>query len=374
MLRETTLTTAAARLAHLFFDMRGRRSFTTPKKALILKPCCVSQVMLTTPLLAVLNEAYPDTQFDWAVSQWARPAVAGNPRITELIPAGEAGLSGANRSELRAFIERVRAEAYDTCIVPSRSSWLAYVAWRAGIPQRIGLDVNGRGFSHTMPIQPIPEVHHEAEIYLSLAYGLHIDPQLIVQRGRMEFYPPDQARTAVTARLVEEVDWLGDVPLAVLHPGGGHNPLVTDEQKRWPLTRFARLGNYLARRHGARVVLVGAKSDRTVATALAGMMSQPVTDLTGTVSLGEVGALCEVADLYVGNDAGPTHIAAATGCPTLAIFGPSDPRLSGPFAPQGRVISLASETAVSTPFTWDDGVSVEEAIAAADRLLAKETA
>ncbi len=369
MPRETSLTATAAWFAHLPFTIWGKRSFTTPKKALILKPCCISQVMLTTPLVSVLSEAYPNAQFDWAISQWARPAIVGNPRISELISTGNVGLQRASRKEINALIRRIREQQYDTCIIPSRSSWLAYIAWRAGIPQRIGLDVDGRGFSHTLPVRPSSNIQHEAEIYLSIAQALHIDTKLINRVARMEFYASDRARTTVTARLVEKIDWLGDVPLVVIHPGGGSNPVMQNEQKQWPVERFARLGNYLVRRYEARVVLVGAKEDATLATAVAGMMAYPVDNLAGSISLGEMAALSELANLYVGNDAGPTHIAAATGCPTLAIFGPSSPEVSGPYAPKGRTINLHRETGY--PFDWATGVSVEEAITAVDILLAR---
>ncbi len=367
MSRETSLTAVAAWLAHLPFRIWGKRSFTTPKKVLILKPCCLSQVMLATPLIAVLSETYPNAQFDWAVSPWARPAIAGNPRISELISTGNVGLQRSNRKEVANLIARIREQRYDTCIIPSRSSWLAYISWRAGIPQRIGLDVDGRGFSHTLPVRPSITLKHEAEIYLAIARALSIDPQVVERAACMEFYPSDSARTAITARLVENIDWLGDVPLVVLHPGGGRNPIMHNDQKQWPAERFARLGNYLVRRHEARVVLVGDKEDVALATAVAGMMAYPVENLAGAISLGELGALCELASLYVGNDTGATHIAAATGCPTLALFGPSNPEYSSPYVPGGRMINLYRETAV--PFDWQEGVSVEEAITAADKLL-----
>lgn len=369
MPRETSLTATAAWFAHLPFRIWGRRNFFTPKKVLILKPCCLSQVMLTTPLLAVLSEAYPEAQFDWAISQWARPAVAGNPRISELIATGAVGMGKASRAEIFNLIGRIRAQKYDTCIIPSRSSWLAFIAWRAGIRQRIGLDVDGRGFSHTFPVRPLPETVHEAEVYLSLAHALSIDPRLIKRVARMEFYPPDPARTAMAARLVEEIDWLGDVPLVIIHPGGGRNPVANHELKQWPAERFARLGNHLVRQHHARVVLVGAQEDAALVHAVAGMMSTPVVTLAGGLNLGELGALCELADLYVGNDAGPTHIAAAVGCPTLAIFGPSNPAVSSPYMPQGRVKWVYQETAA--PFTWTQGATVTQTIAAADSLLAQ---
>jgi ADP-heptose:LPS heptosyltransferase len=183
----------------------------------------------------------------------------------------------------------------------------------------------------------------------------------------MEFHPPDVDRTAVARWLVEEVDWLGDRPLVVLHPGGGDNPAQTNLDKRWPTQRFARLANYLARAFGARVVVVGTAEERALVEDVAGMMSFPAAIRAGTIGLGELGALCELASLYVGNEAGSTYVAAATGCPTLAIYGPTDPAVFVPYMVNGRVRTLWQP--FEGEFNWAEGLSVEEATNAADDLL-----
>ena len=120
------------------------------------------------------------------------------------------------------------------------------------------------------------------------------------------------------------------------------------------------------------MLLVGGEADREATKAIAGMMSASPTDLAGRLSLAALGALCEVADLYVGNDTGPTHVAAAVGCPTLAIFGPSDAARSGPYAAKGPVIVLGGQS--NEPFSWENVVTSAEAMDAADRLLRREEA
>ena len=78
--------------------------------------------MLTTPLLAALSNAYPDTRFDWLVSDWARPAIAGNPRLTELVDAGSVNIKSGGFTLLRELAQQLHDEHYDTCIIPSRST------------------------------------------------------------------------------------------------------------------------------------------------------------------------------------------------------------------------------------------------------------
>lgn len=366
MPRETIFTAIIARFARIPFRLMARRPFVPPQKALILKPCCLSQAMLTTPLLSALSKTYPTARIDWAISDFARPVVAGNPRLTELIRTSAAGLNEVSWFEVRDLIYRLRQENYDTCFIPSRSSLLALIAWQAGIPQRVGLHINGRGFAHTLAVIPPPGVKHEAVLYQQLALAAGVDEDTIAA-SQMEYYAPDLDRTAVTRRLVDELDWLGDTPLVIIHPGGGVNPVQSNPLKQWPVERFVRLGNYLIRQHQAQILLVGDESDRPLAETISGLMFAPVANWAGQVSLGQVAALGEVADLYVGNDAGPTHVAAAVGCPTLAIFGPSDPAISGPNASKGRVMTLWRE--YSAPFSWEKGATVDEAAEKANFLL-----
>jgi ADP-heptose:LPS heptosyltransferase len=323
--------------------------------------------MLTTPLLAALGEAFPSSRFDWAVSDWALPAISSNPRVTRIIRTGPGDLAGNTREEMLAFLETARAEGYDTCFIPAQSGVLVRAAQRMRIPQRIDLDVGRRGHARPPAVQPPPGERRIASIYLSLAATVGVD-ESIIRAAEMEFHPPDVDRTAVARWLVEEVDWLGDTPLVVLHPGGGDNPAQTNLDKRWPTQRFARLANHLARTYRARLIVVGTAEERALVEHVAGMMSFPSSSRAGTIGLGELGALCELASLYVGNDAGSTYVAAATGCPTLAIYGPTDPAVFAPYMINGRVKALWRP--YEGEFNWANGVSVEEAAGAADELLA----
>lgn len=323
----------------------------------------MSQVMLTTPLLGVLGGAYPQARFDWAVGEWARPAVATHPRVGELVDSGRVGLPGVTLAELNRFAGELREREYDTCFIPSSAAALAYVAWRAGIPQRVGLDDGGRGSSHTIGVRP-PAGAAAAEAYLALAEALGLE----TGQARMAFYPTDAQRNAALARLTDELGWDGRQPIVVIHPGGGRNPVWEDNRIRWPVERFALLGNRLVRDFKALVLLAGGGEERDLTRAVSGIMSSRVLDLAGQVSLGELGALCELAALYVGNDAGPTHIAAAVGCPTIAIYGPTNATYSRPHAHHDRLIPLWEP--FEGEFSWEKGVSVAQVVAAAQQLLA----
>lgn len=363
---DNIVTLAAANLARIPFWLARRQPFQRPKRALILKPCCLSQVMLTTPLLTAVCEVFPDTRFDWAISKWARPAVSGNPRITKLIDTGSVTFQDGKREDIGLLIEKIRLGDYDTCFVPSRSILLCYIAWRAAIPQRIGLNKGGRGFAYTIPVSLPGQEVNEGETYLRLANSIGISADV-----GSEFYPSDRARTDITRLLVDELDWQGDQPLVIIHPGGGDNPVAADTDTRWPAERYASLANRLVHNLSARVILIGSKEDTPLIKSITGLMSADASDLSGRLDLDHVGALAEVADLYIGNDAGPTHVSAAAGCQTMAIFGPTNPAVSAPYLTKGKVVVLKPEAA-SVPFSWEHGPSVNDVTQVAQELLTND--
>jgi heptosyltransferase-2 len=365
------LITAAARLARIPFVLSRRNPFHKPHKALILQTCCLSQVMLATPLLAALGEAFPEARFDWAVTDWARPAIASNPRVTEILSIGETDLRGASWRQIGQLVLRLRKEHYDTVFIPNPAAILSYIAWQAGIHQRIGLNIKSRGFAHTIPVTPPPDIRDRGTEALLLAEAAGV-PVHISRKVNMEYWPAREERAAITQRLIEEVGWLGDKPLVIMHPGGGVNPRWRNLLVRWPEERLVILGNHLKQAHKAIIILVGMAEERALAEDIAGMMAGKVTNYCGKLGLGEVSALCEVADLYVGNDTGTSQIAAASGCRTLVVYGPTDPGLSRPYSTRGNVHVLwrdLSAGAPDRPFTWKDGVTAEEAIVTVDEIM-----
>lgn len=364
MPQETVLTAVAAHLLRLPFWLQRKRPFLPPQKLLILQPGDLQDILHTTPLLAVLHESFPQTRIDWLVNEPLRPALSGNPNLFQLQSAGETSLHEMRWSDLRQLADELRQERYDTAIIPRGSNLLSWLAWQSGIPQRVGLSVAGRGVAHTISV-PVPtSVMHPTLRQLALLPAMGLPPSRTTAGRKMGFYPSDLDRTAVTRRLVEEVEWLGDAPLVVLNPGGGSGP---GDPRYWPLERYVLLGNHLVRHCGAKVVLVGGEADQPIARDVVGMMITAVANWK--LSLGELGALCEVADLYIGNDVGASCIAAAAECPTLVIFRATSPETSGPYVPQGQLLTLWHPPADAP--THSTVVTVDEATAAARQLLSR---
>jgi lipopolysaccharide heptosyltransferase II len=321
-----------------------------PGRVLIVKPCCIGDVILATPLLACLRRAWPQATIDWLIDDWSIQAVQHHPALNNVLSAPR------NLGTLAA-----RMASYDLLVVPDRSPRLGMAAWLARVPTRAGLDSAGRGFAYTVRARVDPaQVRHEAEIYLDVgrALGLGTD-------GCQASFEPTEEHAQ---RVANKLDL--SRPFVTIHPAGGDNPTTKMPIKRWPVKHFAALAERCATHLGLKVMVLGGPGDSPITAEVLRIMRVPAIDLTGQLNLGEVGALARRATLYVGNDTGISHVAAAAGGRVLMIFGPSDPRRYGPFASPGRArhvwrpIELPGGVSAGPPsdFDWErDGVTVEEA-------------
>ncbi len=362
---------------------QGPHEPTRRVKILILKPCCLGDVLLATPLAAVLSAAWPAAVIDWAIDGHSFPALANNPHV-----AGRLDATGCVRGAwrpgglLRLFLA-IRRGRYDVAFIPERSPLMAWLPALAGVPRRVGLDSGGRGRRHTVRV-PVPAMRHEAELYLDLVRAVGIEPgppQLVFRPTRddqlcarrclaglltagapvdlREPLPvdpvdgasvelPDRAPPAAPRGGMPPVDppdgapqpppGAGSGALVAVHLGGGVNPGMTLAEKRWPPERWAEL---LGRLHaaGERLVVLGGPADLDYVRATLSRTAAPVLNLAGQLTLGETAAVLEQADLYVGHDTGVSHLATAVGAPAVVIFGPTDPRRYGPLPGTGIAVA-----------------------------------
>ncbi|MBI2305066.1 MAG: lipopolysaccharide heptosyltransferase II [Chloroflexi bacterium] len=295
---------------------------------LIIKPCCIGDVLMATPTIDQLRRHFPHAHLAMAVGHWAKAVVANNPHLDEIIPCdGVGGGTGWSLRGYLALLREVRRRRFDVCLVLERSPLLTTLPFLAGIPRRLGLDSAGRGFSLNHPV-PCPSHRHEVLLYLDALGGLGIQPF----SPRLQFFPSTQDQAWAEERLP-----LG--PWMALHPGGGHNPGNVVPVKRWPAVGFAVVANHLMK-GGMGTILVGSEEDKAVAAQIKSQLGGDgqVLDFTGETSLGQLGALLHRCRLFIGNDAGPLHLAAAVDTPAVGIFGPSDPQRYGPFSPRCAVV------------------------------------
>lgn len=334
-----------------------------PRRIVLILPCCIGDVVLATATLAALRRGFPEAHITWAVGGWSKQAVANHPLLDAVLDTGPAALPVRTPGGLWRFVTQLRAGRYDLAVSLVRSPLMSVALLASGIRWRAGLDSGGRGFGYNIraSIQP-DERRNEGEIYLDVARALGLDVT-----GCRANVPVDTADIESVARLLAEQGVTGRY--LVVNPAGGQNPGMTLDIKRWPVENFAALANRLAERYRARVVLVGGQGDAALLDAVAGRLASPLLQFAGTLNFGQIGSVARAALVYVGNDTGLTHYAAAAGAKTVMLLGPSDPQRYAPFVDNAlalwRPVALPGQgVAAGAPLDWDwmrDGISVDEA-------------
>jgi ADP-heptose:LPS heptosyltransferase len=143
--------------------------------------------------------------------------------------------------------------------------------------------------------------------------------------ARVEIFIPESDRAVLASKLAG----LGiqqDALVVSIHPGASWRP------KAWYPERFAEVARQLIEKHSAEVFFVGGREDCDIAERLRALVPGPHAHFALGSSLGETAALIHRSRLFVGNDGGPAHIAAACGTPVVALFGPADPRRFRPWS------------------------------------------
>ena len=326
-IRGRIISCAGRLLARVFRETPVPAGFR-PKSILVVKTCCIGDVLMATPALSALRQAFPQAAISVAVGAWSRSALEGNPDIDEIIDCGNiAGGRSFTASEYFRLVRSLRKRRFDCCIALERSPLLTALPWLARIPVRVGLDSAGRGFSLTVRV-PVPDRRHEAELYLDTVRKIGCEPH----EPRLRFVPSAQDHF----RAEHVLGPLGNAPLVAILPGGGVNPGMSLLAKRWPAERYAAVADRLAAL-GYKVLVIGAPSDRATVDAVKQGMKSCAVDLVGQLNLGELGAVLKRCRVVLANDSGPMHLAVAVGAPVVAIFGPSDPAIYGPYGQDGAV-------------------------------------
>lgn len=345
-----------------------------PNHILIIKPCCIGDVVMTTALLRAIRGAYPQAHITYAVGRAAIGALEGQTALDNLVDIGESSNPAKGIRRLWRLVNQLRALKCDMAFIPDRSPLLGLAAWLAGIPHRVGLDSAGRGFAHTVRAEVHPdEETNEGEIYLRLARAINIPTD--------EFYThidiPLTAKTHIDHRLREKSV---HAPYVVIHPAGGVNAGMVMTSKRWLPHYFAQVADWLHQTYGTTLILIGAKSDMPIVQTVIDHLHSPYHNWAGELNLMQIGALGASSLVYIGNDTGLTHLVAGAGGKTVMILGPSSPKRYAPFNPNALAIwkptSLPAGGVAEADFDWDwvrDGVGVETVIAQLDEWLRRTT-
>lgn len=290
-------------------------------RILIVKLSAIGDCLVASPVARALRERYPAAHLAWAVQSKAKTVVEGNPFLDQII-VQEGGARGLMRA-LRA----VRSGRFDAVLDVQGAFKSAPIVAASGARWRAvssrAEPIARRAANLIVPIEGTPPHALEQYLRVASAFGAgETERRLTLQLGQDErfwageFWKKNGAPSRVVAL----------------------NAASARPIKAWPAAHFAALADALEAR-GVRTLWVGAPNDADLIRQIQGAMRHPSLSAVGQTNLRQLGALLERCALLVSADTGPMHIAAGVGTPVVALFGPTDPRRTGPIGAGHLVLS-----------------------------------
>ena len=298
--------------------MNASRSSESFQRVLIRLPNWVGDMMMALPAIQSLRAALPEAH----LVGMARPEhLELAQRISALDEIIEAGpRTGVDRHRLVwAAMRKLRSADLDAAVLLAPSFEAALTVWFAGIPVRVGHDTDHRValLSRVVPVR----AGHRADGFQDLVLQLGAKASS-VEVG-LQCMPSDRS---YVDRQLERSGFGPDVRPIFINPAAAKKP------RAWASDRFCQLAEAISERHPGVPVFI---HDHHPFDRPKGWPSARSISVVSGVSLVELAALMERCSLYVGNDSGPMHLAAALGVPTIGIYGPSSPGRTSPRGAKG---------------------------------------
>ena len=295
----------------------------------------VGDAIMALPALRAIRHRHPDAQ----ISIVARPYVADiyrDQQICDELVAYDPNGAHRDWSGREKLISDLRTRKFDVALLLQNAFDAAWLAWRAQIPQRIGYARDARSLllTNSIPVPKTGEIPpHEKFYYLELLRRAGWLDQLS-DEPHITLRVPDAARERAAHTLLEAGSRPNALRIAV---GAGAS---YGSAKCWPPDLFAKALNALLSRANADadVILFGTPSELPVSAAIASELLRVPVNLTGKTSIADLPALLSQCHLFLGNDSGAMHVAAAVGLPVVAVFGPTDPDGTAPVTPRVTIV------------------------------------
>ena len=292
------------------------------KRIFIRESNWIGDAIMTTPAISSIKKSFPQAKLFVAANPYVAEILRGNPCIDEFLVFDSKNSINNLLSRFRLFREWGKKYNFDIGILFTNSFKSALEVFLMGIPELAGFDTDGRGFLLTRKIHATAEIlkKHEVEYFLDLIKGIGIEPQSRDLTLRLSEHDEAFAKD-----FFGKNNLLPAQMIITVCAGASLQP------KEWHPERYAKVCDMLVRNLSAQVIILGSNADQIVSSKIISFMEEKAINLAGKTSLRESMAIIKNSDLYIGNNTGPMHIAAAFKTPIVAIMGPSVPEKTAPY-------------------------------------------
>ncbi len=292
------------------------------RRVAVLRANALGDYLVAVPALDALRAAYPDAEVVLLGTPLHAELLAGRPgpvdRVAVVPPSPGVRDPGADaeadRWALEAFFAAMVAERFDLAVqLHGGGRWSNPFLRRLGARLTVGLRTPDAAFLDRW----VPYVYYQHEVLRFLEVVALVGAAPVDLEPRLAVTQADRAAAAraLAGALAGGLAGVGAAgrPLVALHPG------ATDPRRRWPVDRFAAVGDALADA-GADVLVTGSAGERDLVDGVRSRMRRPAAGLAGTLSLSALVGVLERCAVVVANDTGPRHLAAALRTATVSVY------------------------------------------------------
>lgn len=293
----------------------------------------IGDAVMSVAALRELRRLYPDDHLVLAARPWVAGLFENQGLVDEIVRID------TTPSKITNFRQAVSvARGSDQAVLLQNAFGAALVAFSARVPDRAGYRTDGRSWLLTR--FAVPRIkrlgRHQIYYYLDLLYQTGLSPTDYLSDAK---YRPDihliasRQSLELGERLLEEKGIVRSRPVVGLNPGA-----FFGAAKRWFADRYAALADQLIQNLGAQILIFGSADEKRLADEIHGLMHCHPVILAGSTDLPSLMALISLCDLFITNDSGPMHLAAALGTPQIALFGSTDEVATGPYSANAQVV------------------------------------
>ena len=315
------------------------------RRILVLKLDHIGDCIIAFPALRRLKQHFPRAHIAVLTSRVSRPVWSLEPSVDETIefdffhPRSSEGEVERSDEDWQALRRRLAPERFDLAVDLRKHTETRPVLRHTGARHLAGFDFRSQfpwldiALEWTGDQIYVRKRQHNGDDLVNLADAIAAACE--GDRGLIAVRPAAVPLPAPLPAPLPEAGGSASGPLVCVHPGAGN------AMKQWPVEYFAAVIDRLATNEGARIVLIGGEDDADVVAAILTRLRHRdrATSLVGQLSLAELPGLLETAALFLGNDSGPKHLAAALGVPTVGVHaGTVDVREWGPVGPNAIAV------------------------------------
>jgi len=286
---------------------------------------------MTTPAVRAIRKNFPDAEISILAKSWVAPVFENSPYVDHVLIYDDAGKHKGLVGKLRLARE-LKEYRFDATILLQNAIEAALIAFFSGIPCRIGYNTDVRGFllTHSVPCTPQIKKIHQTGYYLGLLQGIGLKADGLNLDLTVAEKHRDRAVEILSQYNISEKE-----KLVGINPSATFGPA-----KQWFPERYAGLADRIKEVFRARIIIFGGLGDRELGREISQIMQHQPIDLCGKTSLQEAMALINMCNLFITNDSGLMHVAAALNVPLIAIFGSTNSVTTGPHSKRSKIVSV----------------------------------